>query len=411
MKLTLSPAAILAFAAIFARARAEEPIPAPIDPPGVVVDKSPNFDAIYVGSPSIEILPDGTYVASHDFFGRDPSADRSTHVFASNDRGATWRKVGKIPGQMASYLFWAQDALWAFGWTPGEGFVDADKDSMCRVTLAKSTDGGKTWTMPRDDKSGVLIGGTKTMSVFCDPAPVLIADGRVWKEIEKLGPFDPNSKPRNWLTQFSPAVASAPLDADLLDANSWTFSNFVSWQTHQNLGGWAEGNVLKTPEGKMIVQMRVDDDVYDGKGAQIKLSDDGKVARFDPDSDFVEMPGGCKKFVIKFDPVSGKYWSFVNWIHPDDADAPNKERVRNTLALVSSNDLKSWEVRTIVFRRLDRTKGFQYVDWRIDGDDAVFVCRLAWDGAPNSHDANYFTFHRLKNFRSLTRKDDAVVWK
>ena len=139
----------------------------------------------------------------------------------------------------------------------------------------------------------------------------------------------------------------------------------MRWKTHAYFGGWAEGNVLFTPDDEMIVQMRVDDDVDDGKGARIHISQDGKSSTFDPASDFVEMPGGTKKFVIKYDEQTKKYWSFVNWIHPDDADAPNKERVRNTLALVCSDDLKAWEIRSVIYRRLDRTKGFQYVDWRM----------------------------------------------
>ena len=383
----------------------EEFAPAPKDPPGVVVDKSADFASIYVGSPSIEILPDGTFVASHDFFGASPEVDRSTQVFESKDKGATWSQIGRIPRQMASYLFYLDGALYAIGWTPGEGFVDPSKDSQCSVVISRSTDGGRTW------KTSPLYGGTKELSVFCDPAPVLIHNGRVWKEIEQIGPFDPNSKGRYYLTQYRPLCASAPVDSDLLDASNWTFSNPIQWVTHGNWGGWAEGNVLFTPENKMIIQMRVDDADVDGKGAQIQLSDDGKKATWNPETGFVEMPGGAKKFVIKFDEKTGKYWSLVNWIHPSDVDAPDKERTRNTLALVCSDDLKKWEIRTIVMRRDDLKIGFQYCDWRVDGEDMVFVCRLAWDGAHNCHDANYFTFHRLKNFRELTRANDAPTWR
>ena len=37
----------------------------------------------------------------------------------------------------------------------------------------------------------------------------------------------------------------------------------------------------------------------------------------------------------------------------------------------------------------------------LKGSDMVFVCRLAWYGAPNCHDANYLTFHRVHHFRRL----------
>jgi hypothetical protein len=38
-------------------------------PPGVIIDRSPDFERVYVACPSIAILPDGSYVASHSWFG------------------------------------------------------------------------------------------------------------------------------------------------------------------------------------------------------------------------------------------------------------------------------------------------------------------------------------------------------
>lgn len=53
--------------------------------------------------------------------------------------------------------------------------------------------------------------------------------------------------------------------------------------------------------------------------------------------------------------------------------------------------------------------GFQYIDWQFDNRDIIFLSRTAFDdefgGANNFHDANYLTFHRIKNFRRL-QKDD-----
>lgn len=371
-------------------------------PPGVVIDRSPDFARIHVGSPSMEILPDGTYVASHDWFGPAYGNKKVTAVFESKDRGATWQKISEFEGQKGSMMFAVGGTLWHIGWcTPGI----PGRSANC-IAIRRSADGGRTWTVPRDEKSGLLLSDRQ---YFVDPAPVLFHKGRIWKEVEAVGPKD--SGPRNWATGYQPMVASAPEDADLLDKLNWTFSNPVPWTSHPGLGGWLEGNVLFTPAGKMIIQMRVDDIKDCGKAAQIQVSDDGRKASYDPESGFVSMPGGCKKFVIKFDPESKKYWSLVNWVHPEDVDAPDKERVRNTLALVSSNDLKDWQIRTIVFRHPSTKIGFQYCDWRAEGDDMVFVCRLAWEGAPNCHDANYLTFHRLEGFRTLTRTDDAVPFE
>jgi hypothetical protein len=81
--------------------------------------------------------------------------------------------------------------------------------------------------------------------------------------------------------------------------------------------------------------------------------------------------------------------------------------VRNTLILKSSPDLKHWTTRKELLHHPDVLKhGFQYVDWQFDGKDIVFLCRTAFDdgvgGADNYHNANYLTFHRVKNFRKLS---------
>ncbi|MBR2465887.1 MAG: hypothetical protein IKB38_03020 [Clostridia bacterium] len=43
--------------------------------------------------------------------------------------------------------------------------------------------------------------------------------------------------------------------------------------------------------------------------------------------------------------------------------------------------------------------GFQYVDFEFDGDDVIFLCRTAINGAASYHDSNCQTFHRIKDFR------------
>ena len=67
--------------------------------PGVVIDHSPASSGIYIGSPSLAVLPDGDYVASHDFFGPGSSNNR-TAVFRSRDRGQSWGKLAELEGQI-----------------------------------------------------------------------------------------------------------------------------------------------------------------------------------------------------------------------------------------------------------------------------------------------------------------------
>jgi len=122
------------------------------------------------------------------------------------------------------------------------------------------------------------------------------------------------------------------------------------------------------------------------------------------------MPGATgKKFTIRKDSVSNKYWSLVNWIQPKDIANLNIQkkagRIRNTLALISSSDLRTWTIERIVLHHPDMYKhAFQYVDWMFDGNDIIAVSRTAYDdgqgGANNYHDANYITFHLVKGFRN-----------
>ena len=97
------------------------------------------------------------------------------------------------------------------------------------------------------------------------------------------------------------------------------------------------------------------------------------------------------------------------WTEPKDAKA---SLIRNTLALVSSPDLAAWTVRSVILYHGDVAKhGFQYVDWLFEGDDLIAASRTAYDdglgGAHNQHDANYLTFHRIPNFRTMTMTGSA----
>ena len=103
--------------------------------PGVVIDHSPASSGRYIGSPSIAILPNGDYVASHDFFG--PAAGHTTSaasvVFLSTDRGGTWRKIADITPLFWGKLFVHRDALYILG----------TRHEYGDVLIRRSVDGGK----------------------------------------------------------------------------------------------------------------------------------------------------------------------------------------------------------------------------------------------------------------------------
>jgi hypothetical protein len=221
--------------------------------------------------------------------------------------------------------------------------------------------------------------------------------------------------PGGWGSHFRALVMSIPEDADLLKAENWTVSNRLerdpSW-LGDKFGGWLEGNVVVAPEGDPVNILRADYRAGpEEKVAVIPISEDGKRLTFDPAKGFRDFPGGCKKFTIRFDPVAKVYWSLTNWVPPRDSN-PAPQSTRNTLALVRSKDLVSWEVRGVLLNHPDRVKhGFQYVDWLIEGEDIIALVRTAYDdglgGARNQHDANFLTFHRVKEFRTRTMADAA----
>src|SRR5690242_8187917 len=86
-------------------------------PPGIVIDYSPANSGLYIGSPSIVITPDGSYLASHDFFGpRSNEFEKpKTVVFNSKDRGETWQKTATLDGLFWAGLFVHHDATYIMG--------------------------------------------------------------------------------------------------------------------------------------------------------------------------------------------------------------------------------------------------------------------------------------------------------
>ncbi len=356
--------------------------------PGVVIDYSPASSRSYIGSPSIAMLTDGSYVASHDFFGPG-SGNNRTAVFVSMDRGKTWKKQTELTGQWWSTLFVHKEQLYIIGTTTEYG----------SCVIRKSADDGKTWTEPKDASSGILISDHKC---HCAPVPVIVHNGRIWRAMEDA------TGPGKWGEIFKAFVMSAPVDADLLDAKSWTRTNALPRDTSWIDGkfvGWLEGNAVGTPDGHVVDILRVESGKQAGLAAMVHIGDEGKTASFDPKTGFISFPGANKKFTIRFDPVSKLYWSLSNAV-PDVHRDVKPAIARNTLVAISSPDLKTWEIRGVVLYHPDPKKhAFQYVDWQFDGDDLIVASRTAYDdnagGAKSQHDANYLTFHRIEKFREM----------
>ncbi len=357
----------------------------------------------YLGSPSIIRLDHGDLLATHDYFGpgcplNHEGEEHLTSVYRSSDDGKSWVNVTHIANAFWSNLFKHRGALYLLGSSQQYG----------SIVIRRSEDNGNTWTHPKDAKTGLLFQGGffhDPPNYHCAPVPMLKKGSRIYRAFE-------DNDPCQWGKGFQSLVISAPLEADLLDASSWTMSNKLPYdrsRTPREWGalknpGWLEGNVVEAPGGEIWNILRFHSDPLVDKAAVVKVTDDGKCITFDPATGFIEFPGGMTKFTIRQDPQTRLYVTLSN----NNTD-PGRPSQRNVLSLHVSEDLTHWRHRKTlleddsVLSHEDsmRYTGFQYVDWQFDGDDIIYLVRTAYGGAHNFHDANRITFHKLEGFRKL----------
>jgi hypothetical protein len=365
--------------------------------PGTVIDHLPKSSGLFLGSPSICIMPNGDYIASCDLNSIDGTNitivnTPQTLIFKSIDKGMSWTKIATISGQFWSELFYYNDALYVLGTSKSGG----------SIYIRKSIDSGQVWSTPTDSTNGIIAQDAK---YHCAPTPIVHANGRLWRGMEDL-----MGGGTIWGQSFRSFMLSAPDNANLLLASSWTKSNRLSYNSsylNGDFGGWLEGNAVVTQDANLVNILRTNYQLNgDEKASIITISKDGKKATFDPNKGFIDFPGGCKKFAVRYDSISGKYWSLSNYV-PDIDKGHNAERTRNTQALLCSTDLYNWSLVGIVLHHPDIDyHGFQYVDFLFEGNDIVAVSRTAYDdeegNADSQHNANFFTFHRIQNFRNYS---------
>ena len=369
---------------------------------GIEVKYQPERSRTYLGSPSLVRAPDGALLATHDYFGKGCPKNHEgeeglTSVYRSEDDGATWVNITHIMNAFWGSLFSHNNSVYHF----------AASQQYGSIVIRRSEDGGFTWTHPADQKSGLLFPGgpyQEPPNYHCAPMPVINHKGRLYRAFEDCTPC-------NWGVGFQVSVVSAPEDADLLDAASWTISNKLpfdpAWLPDQlkdaERPGWLEGNVVCTPTGDLWNILRFNSKPHVDKAAVVRIHDKGRKITFDPD-DLIQFPGGMSKFTIRHDPATNCYLTLTN--NNTDPAWPNQ---RNVLSLYTSRDLLDWRpIKTLIeddqgLNHEDsiRLTGFQYVDWQFDGTDLIYLVRAAYRGAVRYHDANRITFHRLKNYPQL----------
>lgn len=343
-----------------------------------------SFSGRYLCSPSIVRHPDGFLLASMDLFaGNYPQ--NLTLIFRSDDDGATWHHVTELFPCFWGKMFIHRGKLYMFGASTEYG----------DMLIGSSSDGGKTWSAPVTLFRG-CNGKNGEVGIHRNPQVVLTCGGRIWNTVEW----------GSWGRGYhAPMVVSAPEDADLLDPESWTFSEPVRYdKTWKGLpegesSGNIEGTLVVFPDGGLYNVMRYDMSrtkpnygmalIY-----RVNTAEPEKPLTFVRPMDF---PANHSKFEILYDAASGYYVTIATRI----IDAEHAF-ARNLLSLMVSRDMVTWRTVLDIYNKLDcdpKMTGFQYVDFMIEGDDLLFETRVGWNEPHNFHDSNYACFDRIRDFR------------
>ncbi len=345
-------------------------------------DEAYAFSGRYLCSPSLVRYPDGTLLASMDLYAHD-YPQNLTLLFRSDDGGANWHRVSELMP-----CFWGKLFL-----HNGELYMLACSTEYGDLLIGKSTDKGETFSAPVAllRGSGGRNGG---VGVHKNPQNVVSYRGRLYETLEW----------GSWANKayfHAAMVMSCDENADLLVPENWHFTPPVKYDGHwpgaapDGQAGTIEGTLCVAPDGGLYNLMR-----YQTAEKKILAY---RVQADDPDaplvfSHAVAFPGNLSKFMIQYDAQTRRYFSIV--CRRIDDPVTN----RNLLSLVVSEDLTRWETvcDLLDYRSADPDKvGFQYVDFSFDGDDLIYLCRTALNGANNFHDADYSTFHRVADFRAL----------
>ena len=352
-------------------------------------DEAYAFSGRYLCSPSMVRHPDGYLLASMDLFAGD-APQNLTLIFRSDDDGETWHYLTEL-----FPCFWGRLFIYR-----GEVYMLACSTEYGDLLIGKSADGGRTFGAPVALLRG--SGRCGVPGVHKNPQPPVAYRGRLYGTLEWGA----------WRAGYHAAmVMSADDGADLLDPASWHFTPPVKYDpawpgvAEGPSTGCIEGTLAVSPEGALFNIMRYDmTKCTPNFGRALAF----RVNTEDPDAPLqydhaVDLPGNHSKFTIRRDEKTGLYFAIVSRIR-DEHCAWH----RNLLSLMMSRDLIKWDLACdLIDRRHDdpATTGFQYVDWMIEGDDLIYLCRTAINRPHSFHDSNYQTFHRLKDFRRKLKLD------
>jgi hypothetical protein len=322
-----------------------------------------------------------------------------THIVHSGDGGKTWQPLSQLPYYSA--VPWVhKGTLYLFAMKGGTQFRNED------LLLLRSDDGGKTWSAPVTLFKGAFWN--------CHTG-LVIRDHHLYWAVDDL----------SLGTKRGPRAIVGDLSADPMDPNAWRMSAPVPFpgvpealgspRFTKGGGQYLEPNVIDA-YGKLRVLMTVKPwgQTTPGLCAVLDLKDDNQNL----DLTFTQyhpMPGGQLKFCVIWDDVSRMFWATANLVVDGqgafDWWQKGGKRGNYTFAAAGGNDRRflmlqysldglNWFQAGCVAQAGKISQSFMYARPVVDGDDLAIIARSSVT-APNQHDADYATFHRVCNFRQL----------
>ncbi|MBQ9796856.1 MAG: hypothetical protein IJW50_03955 [Clostridia bacterium] len=345
-------------------------------------DEAYAFSGRYLCSPSLVRHPDGYLLASMDLYAAG-YPQNLTLIFRSDDNGASWHYISELMP-----CFWGKLFLHR-----GDLYMLACSTEYGDLLIGKSTDGGKTFSAPVTLLRGAN-GKNGSSGVHKNPQNIFRHNGRIYETLEW----------GSWSNKeycHAAMVMSCDENDDLLCPENWHFSKplpFSQFDTTlselPNTTMTIEGTLALSPDGTILNIMRFGK-YHHAIAYEVNSQDPDAPLEY---SHCIRFPANYSKFMIKYDEISQRYYSIGTIAYNEDNTS-----ARDYLALLVSQDLEHWEVTCDLhdYRGIDPEHiGFQYVDFEFDGEDLIYLCRTALNGAHNFHDANYSTFHRIRKFRN-----------
>ena len=363
----------------------------------------------YVEGPGLARLDDGTLVAVVPVVPRNEwSAERRAtqsraHLLRSSDGGKTWQPAAELPYYSA--VPWVhRGALYLFA---NKGGTKSRNDDLL---LLRSADGGQTWSEPVTLFSGHFWNCHTGMAV---------RDGHLYWAVDDISNY----------SKRGPRAVVGDLSADLMNPSAWRMSEPVPFPgvpdavTNPKFAAlpsqYLEPNVINV-RGQLRVLATVKPKRQSTAGlcAVLDLNDDGqkldlKFTQFHP------MPGGQLKFCVLWDEFSQMFWATANLVVDSQgafdwwAEGEKRGNVafasgvggndRRFLMLLYGLDGLNWFQAGCIAQAGKISQSFMYARPVIDGDDLAIIARSSVN-APNQHDADYATFHRVRDFRRLALK-------